>query len=50
MEIWSGGHGHFMFLEDPVRFVDEVVSWAISRGLYGNAETELRLVPTASSA
>ena len=47
VEIWSGGHGHFMFLEDPVRFSDEVVSWAISRGLYENADAELRLVSAA---
>ncbi|MBT1172743.1 alpha/beta hydrolase [Bifidobacterium sp. MA2] len=50
VEIWSGGHGHFMFLEDPVRFVDEVVSWAVCRGLYENAEAELKLVSTALSA
>lgn len=49
VEIWSGGHGHFMFLEDPVRFSDEVVSWAISRGLYENADAELRLVSAALS-
>ncbi|KAB8286994.1 alpha/beta hydrolase [Bifidobacterium ramosum] len=48
--IWSGGHGHFLFLEDPVRFADEVVSWAISRGLYENVGAELRLVPTTSAS
>lgn len=32
--VWSGGHRHFLFLEDPRRFRDEVVGWAISRGLY----------------
>lgn len=44
VSIWSGGHGHYMFLEDPVRCIDEVVSWAISRGLYKNAQEELKLV------
>ncbi|NEG88526.1 alpha/beta fold hydrolase [Bifidobacterium aerophilum] len=49
VSIWSGGHGHFLFLEDPVRFADEVVSWAISRGVYENVGAELRLVTAAST-
>ncbi|MBW3093336.1 alpha/beta hydrolase [Bifidobacterium sp. 82T10] len=32
--VWSGGHRHFLFLEDPRRFRDEVVGWALSRKLY----------------
>lgn len=25
--VWTGGHGHFMHLEDPRRFADETADW-----------------------
>lgn len=33
VSVWGTDHGHFMHVEDPVRFSSETVTWAIRRGL-----------------
>ncbi|PJM73752.1 hypothetical protein CS006_00760 [Bifidobacterium primatium] len=33
ISLWASDHGHFMHMEDPGRFSDETVRWAVEHGL-----------------